>query len=269
MRSLSTLYKLILAAAAVALFFVLYPTAFDARNGIYDYTKWGADSLGLIFGYIALIVGLGLIPISGGEMRRGLSWFGVGMLIMGSAMFFGPVINHYALISPDLVEGIHGIFMFGGMVGYLLANYWFLKIVEPESAVRRSVQYAIIAFVVAVALFYTTMLVHRTTGNTIKYWFELASFGIAGMMVVMTLHAYRAIGPGYRKAMDMMFVSTLIMAASYPFGPVGQPNHFWTGTQGGTIHHGLMAIGMVSFLITALYLRGLDIYSSAGAPARA
>ena len=265
MKLLSTPYKIGLICVAVLLLLVLFPTVFDARSSIYDYSKWSADSFGLIFGYVALIIGLGLLPISGGDLRRGLSWFAVGMFVMGSAMFFGPVINHYKLVDPDLVEGIHGIFMFGGMIGYLLANYWFIKIVEPTASARRSMTYAIIAFALFVMFFYPTMAVHRTTGNTIKYWFELMSFGISGTMLAMTVHAYGSIGRGYKKAMNMLLLSTVIFAASYPFGPVGQPNRFWTGAQGGTVHHGLMAVGIISFLITALYLRGLDIYSEKSA----
>lgn len=255
-------YKILLVIAAIILFSVLSPTVSDARADIYAYTKYISDLFGIILGYLALFVGLALIPVSGGKMRLGLIWFSVGMFIMGSSMFFGPVLGHYKIIGTNIMEGLHGLFMLGGMIGYLFANYWFLEIIEPNSFLRKNLWYPIGAFFLFALLFFPTMFVHRTFGFNVEYWTLLASFGISGAMLTMTVRAYRNIGVGYKKAMNVLLLSTVFFSLSYLYGPIGPANHFWVGGAGGTLHHGFMALGIISFLVTSLYLRRLDIYYS-------
>jgi hypothetical protein len=258
----SAVNKKVLLAAAFLLFLVLFPTAWDVRATVFDYTKWGADSLGVMAGYLGLLIGLGLLAVSGGHFRRGLLWFAFGMLAMGSSFFFGPIINHYTLIDKDLVEGIHGIGMFVGMVGYLISMYYFMMIFDSAPMSRRQILYFVITFIIFVLLYIDHAFVTRTTGNTIKYWAELGSFGLSGIMVLMSVLPYRRIASGYRKAMNMMLFSSFVMVLCYPFGPIGQPTTLWTGAQGGTLHHGIMALSIFLFLLTVLYLRRLDVYAS-------
>lgn len=248
---------------------ILYPTISDMRPTIYDYTKWLADTFGLLFGYFGLIVGLGLVQRSGGKMKSGLTAFNVGMFIMGSSFFFGPIINHYRIIDKDLVEGIHGIGMLGGMVGYLIAMHWFLSIIGGNRVSKREMVWNILIFLIFISLYIPTTGVHRTLGNNIKYWTELTGFGLGGVMVLMVFRAKRFLGGSYRNAVYSMLVSMIVMSLSYPFGPISQPNHFWTGAQGGSIHHGIMALAIILFLWTAVSLQRLNVYSLNREPSRA
>ncbi len=184
------------------------------------------------------------------------------MFIMGSSFFFGPIINHYHLIKPDLVEGLHGLGMFCGMIGYLMATYSFMRVFEATPTLRRYFIYYALIFIIFMGLYVHTMFVDRTFGNTIKYWAELASFGLGGVMILMSLLAHRRIGSGYLKAMNLLLISSVLITLSYPFGPIGQPTTLWTGAQGGTFHHGIMAISILFFLVTVLYLRRLEVYTS-------
>jgi len=252
----------LIVVVAAALFAVVYPTAFDARATIYDYTRWTADSIGAVFGYFALIIGAGLLSRSGGQMRRGLFWFCVGMLIMGSAFFFGPIVNHYKILAPNTVEALHGLGMLGGMLAYLIANYWFLNIVQPNAFSKKFLWIYGVVFVVAVLAFYPTMFVPRALGPEIKYFAELLSFGVSAVMVTMTLHVLGRVGAGYRRTITLLFISTVLMAACYPFGSIGQPNHLWALSEGNTAHHGLMALSILGFMATVFSLRRLEIFSS-------
>ncbi len=260
-----TMNKVMLLVVGVLLLLILYPTSLDTRSTIYDYTKWGVDSLGLMAGYLALIFSIGLLPISGGQTRRGLIWFAIGMFIMGSSFFFGPIINHYHLIKPDYVEGLHGVGMLGGMIAYLVATYSFMRVFEAKPTLRRYFIYYLITFLVFMSLYISTMFVDRSFGNTVKYWTELASFGLGGVMILMSLLAHRRIASGYLMAMNLLLISSIFVTLSYPFGPIGQPTKLWTGAQGGTLHHGIMAISIILFLVTVLYLRRLEVYTSSSA----
>lgn len=244
----------------VVLAALIYPTAFDKRADIFAQTKWGADTLGLVFSYTALWVGITLARRSGGMMQRGLWWFNIGMLIMGSSFWFGPILNHYKLVNPDSVEGIHGVLMLGGMIGYLVAIYWLLRIGALNPLASKKVIFYLLAFFTLVGLYYSTMFVVRTPGNNIKYWAELSSFGIAGIMVVMAIFSLSVLGGSFRRAFGLLLLSNIIMATSYPFGPISQPNHLWTGAQGGTLHHGIMAVSVLVFLATVLYFKKLQVY---------
>lgn len=254
------LYLVVIAA-------VLLPTVYDMRPDIWAYTKWGADASGLIFGYLAFIIGLQIASTSGGKMKKGLQWFAAGMGIMATSFFFGPIIQHYKIIKPDTVEAIHGIGMLGGMIGYLFAHHHFVNIIrsaggEPRTGKSDTFRHLFV-FVVFLLLFAPTMGATRTFGNNVKYWAELASFGLGGVMLAMAVRAFREIGGKYRRALNWLTFSMVVMSVSYPFGPIGQPNHFWTGTQGGTLHHGLMALSILLFLGTTLMFRRIEIYTPA------
>lgn len=242
------------------LLFIVYPTAFDKRADIFAATKWGADTLGLFMGYIALLVGINLFSKTEGRIRIGLLWFNIGMFIMGSSFFFGPIINHYNIINKDLVEGVHGLFMLGGMIGYILALYFFLRVGTEEILTKWSMSLYTIIFFLAISFYIPTMSVMRTQGNDIKYWAELLSWGLGGIMVVMAMRAFVYIGGRYRKVLSWLFVSVIIIDLSYPFGPISQPNTYWTGAEGGTVHHGIMALAIVFFLGTIVFLRRLETY---------
>lgn len=242
----------------ILLLAVIYQTSMDTRKSIYDYTKWGADSLGLLVGYTGLFIGSELFLLSGGKMRKGLLWFDIGMFIMGSSFFFGPILNHYHLIKPDMVEAFHGIGMLGGMIGYVIAFGQFTSIAVMDRPRRYYAEIAVGALFML--LFIPTMLATRTLGNVIKYWTELAGFGLGGAMIPMAIYALKHVGGAYRRALTWLFVSAIAMVASYPFGPISQPNPLWTGPQGGTFHHGIMAIAISLFLVTAVLLSRLQIY---------
>lgn len=252
---------IVLIFALVVLFFLIYPTAFDKRPDVFAQTKWGADVLGLLFGYASLWVGTSLALKSGGQLRTGLWWFNVGMFIMGSSFWFGPIINHYKLINPDLVEGMHGLAMLGGMLGYLMAMVKLPEIGGSHMLSVPKVVIYIIAFLGLMALYYPTMSVMRTPGNALKYWAELAGFGTSGVMAAMAFFTFKSIGGRFRHALNWLLFSSTIMALSYPFGPISQPNHYWTGAQGGTMHHGIMAVSILFFLGTVILLRRLEVYS--------
>lgn len=260
MSSIAT--RTLLIAGILVIMFVLYPTVFDARPTVYDHARWVADSLGLVIGYIAVVFGLSLLPISGGHMRRGLFWFFVGTLVMGCSFLFGPLVNHYRLLDSEVVKGLHGIGMLGGMLGYLIAVYLFLTIVGSKTLSGKYLWFCALIFVLFTALFYPTMAATRALGSVVNYWADLVSFGIGGVMLSMIIREYRHIGPGYRKAMTMLCISTVFMTLSYPVGIISQPNSFWTATQGGVFHHGFMVISISCFLVTVFYLKRLEIYSS-------
>lgn len=249
-------------AVFIILALVLYPTAFDKRPNLFEYTKWAADSSGLLLGYAALLFGFSLLKASGGKMKKGLAWFSLGMFIMGSSFFFGPIINHYKIIDKDLVEAIHGVGMLGGMLGWLMAHYWFLSVVETDTMTPKQWLAYGLVFLVFIALFFPTMFAARTFGNALKYWTELAGFGIGAVMLVMAIKAYRYIGSGYKTAINWLMLSSAAMVLAYPFGPIGQPNHFWTGATGGTFHHGIMAFSILLFLGTVFYFQRMEIFTN-------
>ena len=118
-------------------------------------------------------------------------------------------------------------------------------------------------FLAAMFAFYPTMFASRTFGNAVKYWTELAGFGFGAAMFVMAIRAFKYVGGRYQSVLYWIFISAALMSFSYPFGPIGQPNKLWTGAQGGTFHHGIMALSMACFLVTALFLQRLEVYRTA------
>lgn len=244
----------------VLLLLVLYPTVFDKRPNVFAYTKWGADTVGLIIGYISVLFGLKLLPQSGGKMKQGLIWFTVGMFVMGSSLFFGPILDHYKILAGDSIEALHGIGMLGGMIGYLIAHHIFLSIGAGTEQQRRNyIMYGAV-FLIFFFAYLPTMSVGRTIGNDVKYWTELTGFGLGGVMAAMAATSFRSIGGRYRMVMNWLIFSAIFMVVAYPFGPISQPNTLWTGPQGGTIHHGIMAIAMLFFLVTTILLQRLQVY---------
>lgn len=263
MNSIVTRILLIGGVSALALF--LLPSSFDPRPTLYDNARWIADSLCILVGYVAFILGLSLLPVSGGQMRRGLYWFVMGTFIMGTSCLFGPLINHYHIFGAEFVKASHGLGMIGGMIGFLLATYLFLTIVGSKTFSKRFFLFCFLVFVTSLALFYPTMFAERSIGSDINYWTDLFSFGIGMVMLTMIIRSFRRIGPGYRKVMIMMFVSTIFMTLTFPAGIISQPNSFWNATQGGVFHHGFMVFSVTFFLITVFYLKRLEIYSSPSA----
>lgn len=253
--------KILLLGGILVLGFLLYPTAFDARADMYEFAGWAADSFGLIVGYAACIFGLSLLPISGGQMRRGLYWFVVGTFATELAFLVGPLLSHYHLFARDVIGTVHDLGMLGGMVAYLLAVYWLLTIVKLRTFSAKHLWFPVLAFLVSAALFYPAMFLARTQGDTFNHWISVVGFGIGVTMFVMILREYRHIGPGYRKAITMMCISTVFMTLSYPAGVFLQP-HAHGSIHTGVFHHGFMAIAVGCFLATIFYLKRLEIYSS-------